>query len=235
VIRRQPDALAASYAQYVRRGGTYSAAAYLGLGNGWSCRAPRPDKRPEFDLADFSYLPLLRLYRRAFGSERVHVYLYEEFKADPAAFMNRLCVDHGLTLARDVCPRPGRVTKKSYPPWLLWLARCLNRLTRRDVVNKHCWVSIPGWYWVARGLAEGLCRLAPARAGAAAVLGPERVAAVSDYYAPGNAALEREFSLPLSRHHYPLPDRPSKKYAAARSSNVAPLLPATANSSRTPA
>lgn len=80
----------------MRNGGTHSLGRYLFPREHLRSRHFRRDKIPSFDLDHFAYLPLLELYRRLFGREHVHVYLYEAFRSDRAAFVDGLCERHAL-------------------------------------------------------------------------------------------------------------------------------------------
>jgi len=202
LIRRQPDVVAASYAQYVRAGGTHSVSRYLWPREHLSARQYRPDKLPCFNVDHFDYLPLLRLYRRTFGEERVFVYVYEHYRADAEGFLRRFESNHGLE--RTGVPRIADTVNPSYPAWLLQVARRLNRLTARDVVDKRYWLHIPCWYRASRGLMEATARLMPARGTSPGrVLGARNLARLQSYYAEANRELMEELELPLDRYHYP--------------------------------
>lgn len=213
-VRRQPDALVASWAQHVRHGGTFSLACYLGLRGRASGTRWRPDKRPLFDLTHYAYLPLLRLYREAFGPDRVHVYLYEELRASPDTLLSRFCEDTGLEpVPRDSTTRSARQSRRrSYAPWLVQLARLLNRFSDRDVAEKSCWLPLPGGYPLARGVCECLARVFPPRSSAKIdqILGQSLADRVRDHYRDSNRALAEEFNLPLERFAYPMPIQPRR-------------------------
>jgi len=202
VIRSQPEVISASYAQYVRRGGTASPNAYL-----WPQEAQtryRADKAPRFSVEHFDYLPLLRLYRELFGAERVFVYLYEALRADPEAFLERLAVDHGLARRPGTHAIGSGRRKASWPPALLRLARLLNHFTAREMVGKRYWLHVPGAYLLTRGICEGLHHLLPqSGSDPERVLGVDNTAWLRAHYAASNRRLARELDLPLGGHGYP--------------------------------
>lgn len=215
-IRRQPEALLASYAQYVYAGGTHSLRHYLWPERYRSPKHDRRDRFPRFSLDHFDYLPLLRYYRELFGPGRVHVFLYEAFRADPTAFLEAFCAR--FALACDQPPATAARHNPSYPPWLLAVARCSNLFTAGRVVDKFHLLHVPGWFEVSRWLWRRLARIFPGRRGSAR---PEcrfdasDLAAIHARYAASNRRLAIEFGLPLERYGYPLaPAQPGAAHAA---------------------
>lgn len=202
-IRRQPDMLAACYAQYIRGGGTFSVRRYL-----WPQRyligaESRYSKIPRFSFDHFEYLPLMRHYVELFGRERVHVFPYEALAEDSGAFLRAFA--QRLDLARDSDSPAGRRRNVSYQPWLIPVARLLNLLTRRTVQDKHYLVHIPYWYSVRRWLLEAANRLPlSGPSSPVGLLSSGTVARINDRYRESNRQLAEEFDLPLERHGYPL-------------------------------
>lgn len=218
LIRRQPEVLVASYAQYVSAGGTHSIRRYLWPERFSSLKHQRRDRFPRFSLDHFDYLPLLRHYRKVFGAERVHVFLYEAFKADREGFVREFCERFGLTCREP--PATGRQQNPSYPPWVLALARHLNFFTAGRVVDKFHLLHVPGWFQATRELCRWLTRTFPGQRGAdrpERLLGAADLQCIGDRYAESNQRLAEEFGLPLAAYGYPLP-----------SSQAAPVVPAPA-------
>lgn len=204
VIRRQPDILAASYAQYVRHGGTHPPDRYLFPGEYKSLKHTRPDKNPRFQLEHFAYLPLLRLYRRLFNRDRVHVYLYEAFKADRTGFIRDFCNELDLDCAAPVeTLKPRNI---SPPPPVLQVVRKINLFTAGRVLDKSCLLHIPGAFWMGRGVGRILAHALKnvPRRGLSGLLPECRINQIEDYYAETNRHLATEFELPLGQHGYPL-------------------------------
>lgn len=199
-LRAQPEIIAAAYAQYVRCGGTWSAARYAGLVD----PVRRPDKTPRFSLDHFEYLPLLRWYRELFGEQRLHVLLYEEFCDSPEAFLNRLAESVGLQMPAGRLAQTSR-RNSSYRAALLPLARFLGRFSALDVYPKHYWIHVPGMYWLQRGLLESLHRGLPNRHGSdpRRIFGRALVERLRQRYAESNRRLAAEFRLPLEAYGYP--------------------------------
>jgi hypothetical protein len=84
VIREQRSMILSTYKQYVRQGGTLSLAHFM---------EPPISKSlpvPGFDLRYFEYDHLLTHYRRLFGPDAVLALTYEQFHADPVAFVGEI-------------------------------------------------------------------------------------------------------------------------------------------------
>ncbi|HSH43720.1 MAG TPA: hypothetical protein VK973_16485 [Arenicellales bacterium] len=203
-IRRQPDMVAACYAQYIRGGGTYSVDRYL-----WPRRylshgaESRYDKIPRFSFDHFEYLPLLRHYRALFGAERLHVFPFEALKADSVGFLADFASRFDLRIDPE---SPGRGRRNvSYRLWLMPVARVLNLFTRRTVLDKHYLVHIPYWYTTRRWMLERLNRIPLGRAPSPArLLGPRNMDYIQQRYGESNRQLAEEFALPLETYDYPL-------------------------------
>lgn len=203
-VRRQPDMIAACYAQYIRGGGTYSINRYLWPGRYLTHGAEsRYDKIPRFSFDHFEYLPLLRHYVAVFGRDRVHAFPYEALHGDPERFLAEFEARFGLRIDRGMLTAGLR--NASYRPWLMPVARLLNLFTRRTVLDKHYLFHVPYWYSARRWILETLNRLpvggpsSPAR-----LLGPENMNYILGRYAESNARLAEEFDLALGRFQYPL-------------------------------
>lgn len=203
-IRRQQDILAASYAQYVRYGGSHSLERYLFPRDYKSLKHTRRDKNARFEMDHFAYLPLLRLYRELFGRDRVHVYLYEAFRSDRSAFIRdfskRFHLDCGAI------PETRVPHNRSLSPQALAVVRWINLFTAARVHDKSHVLHVPGMFWVGRGIGLGLSRLLPARGGSdlSRLASSELVQRVRDYYAESNRCLAAEFDLPLREYGYPV-------------------------------
>lgn len=201
LLRSQVMMIAAAYLQYVRMGGTHRIDRYL-----LHPEEVRPSRAPLFSFGHFDYDRLLEHYEKLFGRERLHVYLYEDFRRDNAAFLERFCND--LRLDVDLKGLELRPRNVSYGRRTVALARLLNRLSSERVLYKQYFVDLPGFFDWSRQMLRRLDRLpgmgAPARADV--LLGPERLAAIRSRFAPGNAAVAARYGLDLRAHRYPLPD-----------------------------
>lgn len=203
-IRRQPEMIAACYAQYIRGGGTFSVNRYL-----WPKRylshgaESRYDKVPRFSFDHFEYLPLIRHYATLFGRDRVHVFPFETLHEDTDRVLDEFETRFDLRIDRRNLEDGRR--NVSYHLWLMPIARFLNLFTRRTVLDKHYLVHLPYWYSARRWLLETLNRLPLGSSPPAArLLGAENMDYIRERYRDTNRRLAEEFDLPLAHHGYPL-------------------------------
>ena len=201
-LRHQLDAIAASYKQYLRQGGTHAPRRYAFPHEGRRGFRAAPWKAPSFRLGHFDYAALVRCYDALFGREKVHVFLYEEFRADAPGFLDAF----GKRLDLDVDPAElaGPRENVSWGRRLLPLARGLNRLSARNVADKFYVANLlPDA--LRRGLLEALNRpwLAGPPPDPRALLGEPLAAALQERFAAGNHRLAAERGLPLARYAYP--------------------------------
>lgn len=203
-IKSQPAVVAGSYEQYVRGGGTFSPRRYL-FPKAYLRGARREiAKAPCFTFDHFEYGPLIEHYRGLFGRENVHIFAYEAFRDDPAAFLESYCGLLGLDI--DLNAVPMRPINRSYGLAVLRLVRILNHLTYRTVQDKHYFLHIPYWYGLVRALGEALNMLpgigrAPSPS---YLLGPEVSGWVEQRYWGSNRELMAGTGLPLADYGYPL-------------------------------
>jgi hypothetical protein len=189
VVRDQADAIASAYLQYVKGGGTHKIHRYL-LGRKWlSPYAPEHDEVPCFRFEHFAYHRLIAHYDALFGSDRVHVYRYEDFRAGPRGFLQGFARDHGLEVPIDRldlgCANPALSRA------LLIAMRIANRFTARAVADKSCLIHIPYWYKTSRRLMRRA--IASGRfgrpLGTRDLLGPDLLAMIDAEYRDGNCVL----------------------------------------------
>lgn len=203
-IRRQPDIIAACYQQYVRGGGTHRPRRYLFAREYVHGALSKPYKVPRFSFEHFEYAPLIRRYDRLFGRERVHVFLYEDLKENPPAFLKDFAQRLDLDLPIEELSMSPR--NASYSLAIVRLARILNLFTARTVMDKTTLIHLPYWYALRRVLLEALNHARPGRASPSpsALLGDSIAAYIAGRYPESNRELVRERGLNLARHGYPL-------------------------------
>lgn len=148
-LREQREAIAACYKQYVRAGGTHRLARYLHPHVGNKGVFASAYKAPRFSLDHFDYAALVEHYIALFGRDQVHVFLYENFREDAGAFLEGFAKQLGL----NVEPGEGERGREnvSYGRRTLALARAINHLSARNVVDKHYWVD-----WIPNSLRRNL-------------------------------------------------------------------------------
>jgi len=149
-VRAQPTAALSWYVQYLREGGTGSAARYLFPAEyrhvGWS----RPFMAPRFDFSQIDYRGLIETYDALFGAEHVHVYPYEALTRDRAGLLARMRAELGL--AFDEAAIGLDRANDSYARALLPVVRAANLFTSRAVPGKRALIHLPYWYTVRKYL-----------------------------------------------------------------------------------
>jgi len=92
IVREQRSMIVSTYKQYVREGGALPPSKFIRPPTSRSMRVPW------FDLRHFEYHRLLAYYRSLFGPESVLALTYEQFVADPRAFVAELASFAGQPL-----------------------------------------------------------------------------------------------------------------------------------------
>jgi len=200
-IRNQVDMAATLYGHYVREGGTHGPRRYL-CPERWRNDVRRhPFKYPLFSLDFLDYRGLIGHYRALFGHDRVLVFAFEQFRADPRAFIGDYA--HALGLL----PGPGPI---DYGPIntglrrnVMTVARLLNRLTYRSVLDKQ-WTGPLISNKIRSNLPLWLNRtpLAGPRLSPTDILGEALAAEIAQRFAPVNGVLIAQTGLPLDRLGY---------------------------------
>lgn len=198
-VRSQLTLAASCYQQYVRDGGTalpgryFFPEEYRHLGH-W-----RPFKVPRFSFTQFEHDRLIAAYDALFGQENVHVFAYEEFVRNRAAFLARFA--ERLGLAVDIDGLDFSRVNGGYRRALLPIARWMNHFTERSVVDKRTIVHIPYWYTVRKALLARLNRLpvfgeipSPET-----LIGRETTRWIEQHFVESNRRLERRIGIDLSR------------------------------------
>ncbi|MCK6548793.1 sulfotransferase [Myxococcota bacterium] len=149
----------------------------------------------------FDYATILDEYARLFGAENVHVQLYEDFAADPHAWLRAFARPVGLDpdktaalldTADPDAHRNQRLSKRE----LAWqdARKLVPKLPPLDQLTKgRAQETLRSW------LADG--------EKIEAHWGPEERAFIREHYAPGNRAVADRFGLALAPHGYALNPR----------------------------
>jgi len=199
-IRNQFDILRASYTQYVAGGGTFSQKRYFGGMRHCHGALTHPWKAPAFEYEHFDFDRLIAFYEDLFGAERVHVYPYEWLR-DEGALLKRMESDLGI----EFCHRPGRSKGRNAALGRLsiQILRRANLFTRQSVVNKDCWLDLPGGQAYRHAVKRGLAGL-PWLNNRKPELRSDVRGKAQDAYAEGNRRLMARRDLPLGELGYPV-------------------------------
>jgi hypothetical protein len=195
-IRNQPDAIRATYSQYIAGGGTYGLAKYLHTYDSVHGALRAPFKAPAFEWEHFEYDRLIALYDAMFGRENVFVYPYEWLK-EPESLFQRLETDLGIRFPAGITSRRG--ANVSHSEAGMNALRFANRFTRQSVANKDWYLDPPGGH-AARNVVRFLLKAVP---GGPFRLPQRVVAEIARYYAPSNRRLAALRDLPLAELGYP--------------------------------
>ncbi len=131
VIREQRSMIVSTYKQYVREGGALPPRNFIKPPTSKSMRVPW------FDLRHFEYHHLLSYYRQLFGSDRVLALTFEQFAANPVAFVQEIAQFAGRPLGADALrslPFEQRSNPSPSAP-AIELRRWLNKLGVRSELN----------------------------------------------------------------------------------------------------
>jgi hypothetical protein len=196
-IRSQPDAIRASYSQYVAGGGTYSLDKYLHTHQRVYGALRAPFKAPAFEWEHFEFDRLIGLYDGLFGRENVFVYPYEGLKR-PEALFKQLESDLGVEFPPGVTAKRGANVSHSEPG--MNALRVANRFTRQSVANKDWALDPPGGH-AMRNVVRFFLKAVP---GGPFRLPRDVVEEIRRYYAPSNRRLAERRNLPLAELGYPI-------------------------------
>lgn len=188
-VREQLDAAVSWYLQYVKEGGTASARRYLFPDEYLFPGRLMLFKTARFSFAQLDYSGLIRAYDELFGSERVHVFAYEELKRDARGVLGLMAQRLDLDLPADGASI-GRVNP-AYRRGLVPIARAMNHFTGRQVANKRTLLHLPFWFRARFEILERLNSLSlfGRRPAAQALLGPTERQWIREHFASSNAWL----------------------------------------------
>lgn len=209
-VRAQPSAALSWYIQYLRQGGTASAARYLFPETHRHIGHARPFMVPRFDFSQLDYRGLIETYDALLGRESVHIYPYEAFARDRRGTLDTLCRDVGLTLGPVDCDTRPR--NDAYRRVLLPAIRAANLLTSRGAPGKRALLHIPYWYAGRKKLFKQVNRVRwpGGRPTPASLLSERTLAWIGQRFWASNRWLAERMETDLEALGYPVdpPDRP---------------------------
>lgn len=203
VIRNQIDMIASVYLQYIKEGGTHRIDRYLRPRHYLHNSGFRQAKSPYFSFGHFDYWPLIDLYRKTFGMDRVKVFTFESLIADPENFAREFAWSLGLDVRWDKVTFDA--VNMTYRRNTAIFARWLNRFTYRDIPDKRYWVDIPGFFRIRGKLLRAFNRgpFAGAKYNSRELLGSYWSEYIRKRYITGNKQIAKHFELKLSELGYP--------------------------------
>lgn len=195
-IRRQENIIASSYVQYIKGGGTYSIEKYL-----YHNHFKNISGLSLFSFKYFEYDQIIRYYVKLFNEKKVKVYLFEMFSQNPIAFAQKFAEDLHLDVdhsSLDFCRvNPG------YRNGVMFLARIVNRFTKRKMLNKHYFVHIPFWFLYSKKFLLWLNKfpLTGTYPKPEKILKVKNLNYIREYYKSSNMKLIKEFGLEQIRDY----------------------------------
>jgi len=201
-IRHQLHMMAALYAQYLKSGGSHGAERLFLAGQREGDPRWRRFKRPSFQFEHLVYTGLVGHYQQVFGAGNVHVYPYERFQEDPAAFLEEYCTDLGLELPLKSVDYG--IVNAGFRSRTLRLAKAVNHFTGKWTADKREWLPM-----LPRKPARALLYrfndtpLAGRRLAPEELLGARLAEYIPQFYAESNRRLESELHLGLAGYGYP--------------------------------
>lgn len=205
-IRSQLDMIRSTYLQYVRSGGTRSLRRYLQPYPPGSTHRRRWYKNPLLTLDHFAYQHLIRRYRELFGKDRVHIFCYEQFTADPAVFVERFVRRFELDV--DINTLNFARRNESLGWMTLKLSRWLGPFTRWETINRLKILPVlPKWLPKAGLKALNKTPLSGPAISTQRLFGKSLERELAQRFAADNQVLLEEVgpALPLREFGYPLP------------------------------
>jgi len=189
-IRKQDDAISSAYQQYIKNGGTYSTNKYLNSSSFFL-----------FNLDHLRYYEIINYYCELFGRDQVKIYLFEDFKKDPIAFVQKFATEHQLDC--DWNRISFRPVNESPPKLALPLLKLTNRFYYMGYPFKQYLIPIRG----SRGIATWLSRsnTLGKKATKEQILSKHNLPYIADYYRESNNQLMNKLGVKgLEEYNYPL-------------------------------
>lgn len=189
-IRKQDDAISSAYQQYIKNGGTYSTNKYLNSSSFFL-----------FNLDHLHYYQIIKYYCELFGRDHVKIYLFEDFKKDPMAFVQKFATEHQLDCDWDrIAFNP---VNESPPKTAIPLMKFINRFYYRGYPFKQYIFPIPGTRKIASWLSKS--NILGRKASNEQMLGRHNLDYITDYFRESNNSLMNNLGVKgLKENNYPL-------------------------------
>lgn len=191
-IRNQAEMLASAYFQYIRSGGTYSIDYYLRLKNRFN---PFYKTYLLPNLNNFKYKNIIDYYSTIYSSSKVQVYLFEEFRSQPAIFLEHFKENLQVQYVED--PKHSIVENLRFNKLYLTIMRFTNHFSYLNTARKNYWVNIPYLYYnILRFLTwSNKFSIFNSLRKTDYILGKKRINYIKTYYNENNKELSRYISL----------------------------------------
>lgn len=197
-IRNQETMVASAYNQYIRSGGTYSQARYLG----YSKRFKAFFKNHHlFNLKFFEYDLIIDLYKKIFGFDKVHVFLYEDFLHNPIQFLNEYC--NKFSLPHSKFP-VSTIENRSFSSLAIKFMRFMNHFTYKNTAFKNYLFHIDTIYYRTLSVCDKIDRISFFR-NRPYKLKSGLINEINTFYKPSNLRLSSHVEIEkLRKYFYPM-------------------------------
>ena len=201
-IRNQIDILASAYLQYVRSGGNYNIQKFLFPVD---FEIGRSNKLVLLGLDYFLYHYVISYYKQLFGKEHVHVYLYEEFRDNPASFVKVFAQRYNFVY--DTQKVDYTLVNSGYRKLLVQSRRFSSIFSRCGPLNKYYILHIPSFDYISRCF-HHIANQYPvfgSRVDSKKLIGKHNLERVKNFYMDSNKKLIDEHGLEqIKKYNYPL-------------------------------
>jgi len=201
-IRNQIDILASAYLQYVKSGGNYGINRFFYSEKYYGKEANRLIL---LDTDYFLYDKVFEYYFNLFGTENVHIFLYEDLAENPQKFISDFATQFKLEYDENsisFCPE-----NKGYSNFLLFTRRICNIFSYKGPMNKYYIFHIPKFNYLSEYLHDiaNKYRIFSGRPDSKKLLGKINVKNFVEFYSRSNNRLKDEFGIKgLKKYNYPL-------------------------------
>lgn len=199
-IRNQIDLIASEYSWYVKNSGcTYSPRQFIHK------RIRNPYNTFSYKLFHLNYDVIIDLYKNLFGEQKVHIFLYEELKSKPEAFVEKFSKQLNLKVnlrSINFLPINTRMRIGLFP-----IIRLINLFTKPKILYRHHILSLPFLGYHIPRIAEMLNKYSifGPKPNAKTLLGDDLIEELYSFFKESNKALINKHNLSnIRNYNYPL-------------------------------
>lgn len=202
-IRNQKSMVASAYYQYLRAGGNFSATKYL---NRTEKCYPFLVKQLLFSYDIFKYDQTITYYKELYGNENVHVYLYEDFKANQKQFLEKFKTKHNFEIDIEKLKIEHKINSR-YKRIFLFLVKITNTFCVEKNLYKYHFFNIPKLFNVSHRIYSKLnkYKIFGKAVSDEKLIGKSNIEFIEKYYKKSNQNLIEKHGLDsIKKYQYPL-------------------------------
>lgn len=197
-IRNQIEIMASRYLEYIKAGGNYNIDGFLWRGN-----------KELFVMKDFpmfQYDTIIQHYQELFSANKVHVYLYEDFKTKQNEILEKIRAQFQLNININEL-NLKTIENPSLRTGLIPLTRFLNSFSRRRSSHKYYIFHIPYFFEATRYLIHFANQFSifGKTPDSKKLLGENNILIIKNYFKSSNQTLIDKFGFDeIKNYGYPL-------------------------------